>query len=107
MRHLVVLLLLLLAMPRAWAQGLGEGSGSHPHGGEALVDNVVLVPHSRPPIVAGELTTKRFRILHTAAATVAAKELAGQIESVRDGFGDILGRDWPGVTDSEDRKSVV
>ncbi|MCP3161795.1 peptidase MA family metallohydrolase [Myxococcus qinghaiensis] len=99
MRHLVVLLLLLLAMPRAWAQGLGEGSGSHPHGGEALVDNVVLVPHSRPPIASGELATKRFRILHTAAANVAAKELAGQIESVRDGFGNILGRDWPGVTE--------
>lgn len=99
MRHLLVLLLLLLAMPRAWAQGLGEGSGSHPHGGEALVDDVVLVPHSRPKIVAGELSTKRFRILHTAAATVAARELAEKIESVRDGFGNILGRDWPGVTE--------
>ncbi|MFY1824586.1 peptidase MA family metallohydrolase [Myxococcus fulvus] len=100
MRHLLVLLLLLWAMPRAWAQGLVEGSVSHPHGaGDALVDNVVLVPHARPPQVVGEVTTKRFRILHTAAATGAARELAGQIEAVRDGFGTILGRDWPGVTE--------
>ncbi|WP_338866823.1 peptidase MA family metallohydrolase [Myxococcus stipitatus] len=99
MRHLLVLLLLLLAMPRAWAQHLSEGSGPHPHGHEALMDDVVLVPHARPPLVTGEVTTRRFKILHTAAATVAAKELAAQIESVRDSFGLILGRDWPGVTE--------
>ncbi|AGC44888.1 hypothetical protein MYSTI_03582 [Myxococcus stipitatus DSM 14675] len=99
MRHLLVLLLLLLAMPRAWAQQLGEGSGPHPHGHEALMANVVLVPTTRPPEVVGEVTTRRFRILHTEKATGAAKELATQIESVRDSFGQILGRDWPGMTE--------
>ncbi|QSQ16115.1 peptidase MA family metallohydrolase [Myxococcus landrumensis] len=99
MRHLLVLLLLLLAMPKAWAQHLGEGSSLHPHGHEALVDDVVLVPHARPPLVVGEVTTRRFRILHTEKAAGAAKVLATQIESVRDSFGRILGRDWTGVTE--------
>ncbi|MCE9672470.1 hypothetical protein LY474_32150 [Myxococcus stipitatus] len=99
MRHLLVLLLLSLAMPRAWAQSLADGVTPHSHAAEALLDDVVLVPHARPSVVAGELTTPRFRILHTTAATVAARELAGQIEAVRDSFGTILGRDWPGVTE--------
>ncbi|MCP3104999.1 hypothetical protein LZ198_39650 [Myxococcus sp. K15C18031901] len=99
MRHLLVLLLLLMAMPRAWAQTLADGATPHSHATEALVDDVVLVPHAPPALVTGEVTTRRFRILHTAAAAVAAKDLAEQIEPVRDSFGTILGRDWPGVTE--------
>ncbi|MFP2934267.1 peptidase MA family metallohydrolase, partial [Pyxidicoccus sp. 3LG] len=97
MRHLPVLLLLLLAVPQARAQEPGGAHGSHAH--EMVVNDAALVPQGRPALVSGELTTKRFRILHTAAATVAARELAEQIESIRDGFGTILGRDWPGVTE--------
>lgn len=97
MRHLLLLLLLLLAAPRALAQEPGGAHGSHAH--DLVVNDAALVPHERPSRVTGEVTTKRFRILHTAAATVAAHELAAQIEGVRDGFGAILGRDWPGVTE--------
>ena len=97
MRHLLLLLPLLLASPPARAQEPGGPHGSHAR--ELVVDDAAMVPHERPSRVSGELTTKRFRILHTAAATVAARELAAQIESIRDGFGHILGRDWLGVTE--------
>jgi hypothetical protein len=97
MRHLLLLLLLLLAAPFARAQEPGGAHGSHAH--DVVVDDAVLVPMARPQRVTGEVTTRRFRILHTAAATVAARELAGQIEGIRDGFGSILGRDWPGITE--------
>lgn len=97
MRHLLLLLLLLLASPFARAQEPGGAHGSHAH--DVVVNDAVLVPLARPERVTGEVTTKRFRILHTAAATVAAQELAAQIEGIRDGFGGILGRDWPGVTE--------
>ncbi|WP_426751486.1 peptidase MA family metallohydrolase [Myxococcus sp. Y35] len=95
MRHLLVLLL-LLATPGARAQGPGGTPG--PHGHDVVYD-AALVPLTRPAEVSGEVTTKRFRILHTAAATAAAHELARQIEGVRDAFGSILGKDWPGVTE--------
>jgi hypothetical protein len=97
MRHLLLLLPLLLASPPARAQEPGGPHGSHAR--ELVVDDAAMVPHERPSRVSGELTTKRFRILHTAAATVAARELAAQIEGIRDGFGHILGRDWLGVTE--------
>lgn len=101
MRHLLVVFLLLLAAPfvRAEAQDLSPGSAHGSHAREQVVNDAALVPHGRPERVTGEVTTRRFRILHTAAATVAAQELASQIEGVRDGFGGILGRDWPGVTE--------
>ncbi len=95
MRHLLVLLL-LLAVPGARAQEPGGAPGPHAHD---VVHDVALVPLTRPPAVSGELTTERFRILHTAAATAAAHELSRQIEGVRDTFGSILGKDWPGVTE--------
>jgi hypothetical protein len=97
MRHLLLLLPLLLASPSVRAQEPGAAHGAHER--EVVVNDAVLVPHERPERVSGEVKTKRFRILHTAAATVAARELAGQIEGIRDGFGSILGRDWPGVTE--------
>ncbi|WP_164016696.1 peptidase MA family metallohydrolase [Pyxidicoccus trucidator] len=97
MRHLLLLLPLLLATPQARAQEPGGPHGSHAR--ELVVNDAALVPHERPSVVSGEVTTKRFRILHTAGATVAARELAAQIEGIRDGFGNILGRDWPGVTE--------
>ncbi|CAM4439102.1 MULTISPECIES: peptidase MA family metallohydrolase [Myxococcus] len=95
MRHLLVLLL-LLAAPGAWAQEPGGPHGTHAHD---VVTDAALVPLTRPPQVSGDVTTKRFRILHTAAATAAAHELSRQIEGVRDRFGTILGKDWPGVTE--------
>lgn len=97
MRHLLLLLSLLLAAPQALAQ---EPADLHDvHSRDLVVNDAVLVPHERPSRVTGEVTTRRFRILHTAAATVAAKELSEQIEGIRDGFGAILGRDWPGITE--------
>ncbi len=97
MRHLFLVLLLLLATPFARAQEPGGAHGSHAR--ESVVNDAVLVPQARPPRVAGEVSTPRFRILHTAAASVAARELSASIESVRDSFGGILGRDWPGMTE--------
>jgi hypothetical protein len=47
----------------------------------------------------GELTTPRFRIVHTQAATGAAQTLAQQIEPIRDQIQAELGRDWEGVTE--------
>jgi hypothetical protein len=47
----------------------------------------------------GEVTTPRFRIVHTQAATGAAKVLSEQIEPVRDQLQQVLGRDWDGVTE--------
>ncbi|MHB8874926.1 MAG: peptidase MA family metallohydrolase [Myxococcaceae bacterium] len=57
------------------------------------------VPAGRPAIVAGELTTARFRILHTGRAEGAALALASTIEATRDHFREVLGRDWPGITE--------
>jgi len=51
------------------------------------------------PIVAGELDTPRFRILHTARAKGAARKLADEVESTRSYFDKVLGRDWPGTTE--------
>ncbi len=47
----------------------------------------------------GEIETARFRLVHTQAATGAAKQLAGQIEPLRDQLQGVLGRDWDGVTE--------
>lgn len=57
------------------------------------------IPSQTPAILTGEITTERFRILHTAKAAGAAKTLAADIERVRDLFVKTLGRDWPGVTE--------
>lgn len=47
----------------------------------------------------GEVTTPRFRIVHTQAATGAAKVLSTQIEPLRDQIQQVLGRDWDGITE--------
>jgi len=49
--------------------------------------------------VTHELTTKRFKIVHTEKATAAAHLLAEEIESRRDEIERRLGRDWDGVTE--------
>lgn len=46
-----------------------------------------------------EVGTRHFRIVYTEGAKGAALELATRIESMRDDFQRILGRDWPGVTE--------
>lgn len=46
-----------------------------------------------------ELNTARFRIVHTQAATGAARVLAEQIEPLRDQLQQVLGRDWDGTTE--------
>jgi hypothetical protein len=93
MRHLYLLLLLLLT-PVVGAQPLGPThQPGHANGGL----EPALVPQARPALVTGELETPRFRILHTAKAEGAARELARNIESVRDAFVGVLGRDWQGM----------
>lgn len=52
-----------------------------------------------PAIVAGQIDTPRFRILHTRKAQAAARKLAADVEATRDYFGRVLGRDWPGITE--------
>lgn len=100
--RLLLLLLALLGIPLApagaHAQALAsEGrSSAGSHAGEA---EPALVPLPRPAIVAGELSTRRFRILYTARAEGAARALSQEIEGVRDTFGQLLGRDWPGTTE--------
>ncbi|WP_434299761.1 peptidase MA family metallohydrolase [Corallococcus exiguus] len=96
MLRLFAFLMMLLASPGVFAQDEGPRGI---HATEAVVTDAALVPHARPAIVAGELKTQRFVILHTAKAAGAARALAGQIEGVRDTFGAMLGRDWPGTTE--------
>jgi hypothetical protein len=52
-----------------------------------------------PKIVAGEITTPRFRILYTRRSEVAARKLAEEIEPTRDYFSRVLSHDWPGITE--------
>lgn len=58
-----------------------------------------LGPGRRPSVVAGEVTTERFRILYTERAHAAAKALALDVERARADFVRIFGRDFPGVTE--------
>lgn len=97
MRSWLVILLLLLVGPLASAQEGPHGLSSGHH--EAVVEPVTSGPVPRPELVTGEVTTARFRILHTARSEQAARKLAGEIEAVRDNFGQVLGRDWTGVTE--------
>jgi hypothetical protein len=90
MRHLLLLLLLLFS-PLVGAQ-------EHSHAHDVVLEPA-LVPTPQPAIVAGALTTPRFRILYTAASKGSAEALARDIEGVRDSFAAVLGRDWPGVTE--------
>src|SRR5512139_2367325 len=98
--RLLLLLSLFLASPQAVAQ---EGAAPSTHG----LQEPALVPTARPALVAGELTTPRFRILYTEGSKGSAQALAERIESVRDSFVRVLGRDWQGHTEiriGRDRK---
>ncbi|WNG48511.1 hypothetical protein F0U60_33600 [Archangium minus] len=96
MRHLLLLLTLLLA-PISEAQ---EVIGPRPEAGHANGGvEPAMVPTPRPSVVVGELSTPRFRILYTARAEGSARQLSTNIESIRDAFVGVLGRDWPGVTE--------
>lgn len=100
MRTVFIILLVLLFGPLASAHGGGE---MDEHEGvevrDAVMEHNASLPVPRPELVTGEVTTPRFRILHTARSEQAAKKLAGEIEGVRDSFGKMLGHDWPGVTE--------
>ncbi|HYH98104.1 peptidase MA family metallohydrolase [Hyalangium sp.] len=89
--RLLLVLSFLLAAPLAVAQERAPSA----HG----MAEPALVPTARPPLVTGEVTTKRFRILFTARSEGAARALAERIELVRDAFVRVLGRDWPGITE--------
>ena len=96
MRHLLLLLTLLLSPLSGAQEYLGPiPQAGHAHGGW----EPAMVPIPRPAVVVGEVSTPRFRILYTAKAEGSARQLATTIESVRDGFMGVLGRDWPGVTE--------
>jgi len=96
MRHLILLLLLLWS-PRIGAQeGMGPPQvAGHANGGV----EPALVPTPIPALVTGMVETPRFRILYSARSEGAARQLATHIESVRDAFVSVLGRDWPGTTE--------
>ncbi|MFY0568554.1 peptidase MA family metallohydrolase [Archangium lansingense] len=96
MRHLLLLLMLLLT-PAARAQEfiLPTPEAGHANGGV----EPAMVPLPRPALVVGEVTTPRFRLLYTAKSEGSARQLAGNIEAIRDHFVSVLGRDWPGVTE--------
>ncbi|MGQ0504836.1 MAG: peptidase MA family metallohydrolase, partial [Myxococcaceae bacterium] len=55
-------------------------------------------PAMSTPLV-GEVKTPHFRIRYTQRATGAAVELSEEIEKMRERFKEVLGRDWPGVTE--------
>lgn len=98
MRHLLLLLTLLLSpLVGAQEEFPGPARPAAAHGNAAT--EPALVPLPRPALVAGELDTARFHILYTARAEGAARQLAQGIEGIRDAFGGVLGKDWPGVTE--------
>jgi hypothetical protein len=57
------------------------------------------LPAQVPSLIAGEVTTPRFRLLYTERSEGSARALADRIERARDAFQEVLGRDWPGVTE--------
>jgi hypothetical protein len=58
-----------------------------------------LVPTAPPELVAGSVDTPRFHILYTKRSEGSSRQLANGIESIRDAFQNVLGRDWPGTTE--------
>jgi hypothetical protein len=89
--RLLLLLSLFLAAPLAAAQEVAPST--HGRGEPAML------PTSRPALVEDELLTPRFRILYTHGSKGSALALAERIESVRDSFVRVLGRDWQGRTE--------
>jgi hypothetical protein len=61
--------------------------------------NSTSLPIQSPALVSGVISTARFRLVYTDRSRGAAQKLAERIESVRDQFQQVLGRDWPGVTE--------
>src|SRR5260370_8225468 len=61
--------------------------------------NSTSLPIQSPALVSGVISTPRFRLIYTDRSRGAAQKLAERIESVRDQFQQVLGRDWPGVTE--------
>jgi hypothetical protein len=96
MRHLLLLLMLLLSpIARAQEFTIPTPEAGHANGGV----EPAMVPIPRPALVVGEVVTPRFRLLYTARSEGSARQLANNIEAIRDGFVSVLGRDWPGVTE--------
>ncbi len=95
MRHLLLLLLLLLT-PVVEAQ---EPGPIHMPGHANAGEQPALAPGPLPELIVGKLETPRFLIRYTTKSQGAARELAKSIESTRDAFAGVLGRDWPGVTE--------
>lgn len=90
-RALAIAVALLVGAPAA-ASGSPEVEAAPPSTAAPQV------PPGEPAIVAGAIDTPRFRILYTARAEGAARALAETIEATRDQFRQVLGQDWPGVT---------
>ncbi|HEY0093671.1 MAG TPA: hypothetical protein VGB96_05070, partial [Archangium sp.] len=97
MRHLLLILLLLLS-PRGWAQEEVVGPRLEAGHAQGHVEPA-LVPTAPPGLVVGAVDTPRFHILYTARSQESSRQLAGGIESIRDAFVSVLGRDWPGTTE--------
>lgn len=95
---LAVAVIALSPHPAAYAAGTDGPVAPHGEGLHVALPKDEAARH-RPAVVTGEVTTKRFRILHTRHSEGAARTLAGRIENVRDDFQRVLGRDWPGVTE--------
>jgi hypothetical protein len=68
-------------------------------GGGRAPPTRVEIPAPPPPLVTGEVATPRFRVRFTERSEGVAQTLAGRVEHVRDSFRDVLGRDWPGITE--------
>lgn len=92
---LALLCALLFGVP-AWAE---PAAVAFPRDATAERNAPAQVPAGRPALATGELTTARFRIVYTARSERAAQALSRTIEGTRDHFQQLLGRDWPGVTE--------
>jgi hypothetical protein len=68
-------------------------------GGAAGSSEELEIPAPPPALVRGEVATPRFRVRFTERSEGVARTLADRVERVRDSFQDVLGRDWPGVTE--------
>ena len=80
-----------LFLPRPVFAGAQSMDGNRP--------DAPAIPSPRPAIASGEISTARFRLVHTESAKGAAESLSKRIEAARDAFQQVLGRDWPGVTE--------
>ncbi len=98
-RVLVVVAALLVAAGPVSAATAGPPYGSTSTSTHLQGEAAPLVPHGRPALITGELTTERFRILYTDKSEGSARALATRVEATRESFRAVFGRDWPGVTE--------